>query len=252
MFTDPAAFGTAAGVASMVMSVACVGYDTWTGRKPGLPRIAFKTLASTAFMVGALFFNLAGHPNCPIPATPDAPMPADAAAFFVEAAQCFSRETVPFDPRFNMFAALLLCFVGDVLLLFPEFFVAGLLSFLLGHLGFVGVFVVRSFDAQRFATFGAGPLLIFGWWIQSWLFPVAGKLLIPVAAYLLIILAMVGCAVAGSHGAVAVAAAVLFLLSDVGVARDKFIGHSLGNRMTLLLYYAAVNMFASLLAAPDF
>ena len=225
--------------ACMCFCALSVGKDVFGGRKPGLVRFLFKTSASTSFMVAAVLWNAIGNPAC---------MPSTG---YVDAVECLSTWTAVGGPRFYMFLALVLCFAGDVLLLFPEFFIGGLVSFLLGHFAFLGVFARLPFDSVRFMTYAFVPLLLFGIWISRWLFPAAGKLLLPVIAYLLVILTMVGSAVGTNQNTVTVVAAVLFLLSDVGVARDKFLGYSAANRMSLFLYYAAVLLFASTLTEPE-
>ena len=222
----------------MLFAALCVAYDGLTHKKPTNLRIVLKVLASTSFLLAAVCWNAIGDRNCPPSRT------------YNEALEC-TMLTTAFTARSYIFAGLLLCFAGDVLLLFQELFIGGLVAFLFGHVAFIALFATRPLDLIRFAVYALVPQVLFFLWVRSWLFPRTGKMHIPVVAYLVVINAMVGCAVAGGHGALAIIAAILFLLSDVGVAKDKFVGYSLGNRMTLLIYFASVLMFAFMLSDPD-
>jgi uncharacterized membrane protein YhhN len=239
---DPQHLSDVAIVASVMCFVFCTGCltnDAVLEKHSNPHGIWLKCAASAMYLVAALCWNAIGNPECPV---------SESAADVV---RCL-LQTDAGSARFYMFASLVLCFVGDVLLLFHEFFLSGLVAFLLGHLGFVAVFATRNLDAQRFLVYGLVPITVFGLWVRSWLFHRAGKMLVPVAAYLVIILSMVGTAIAGSHGWVSVAAAVMFLLSDIGVARNRFIARTLVNRATLALYYAATLLFAALMRDPAF
>jgi uncharacterized membrane protein YhhN len=216
----------------------CAGYcahDLVQGRfTQSVARFFMKTGASTAFILAALDWNHIGNPDC------DARVGALTCAMMTE----------PFSPRGYLGVALILCFIGDVLLLFPSHFIGGLLAFLLGHVSLLGMFWSRGFSVWKFWVWAAGPLVLFFGWVSSWLLPAAGKLRLPVAAYIIVIMTMLASAIAGEHGSASIVAAVLFVLSDLGVARNRFIGFSVGNRLSLFLYYSAVLLFANLLADP--
>lgn len=142
-------------------------------------------------------------------------------------------------------AALALSMVGDVLLLSRASwaFLGGLGAFLLGHVAFTA-----AFFAHGVAPFVVGLALVaFGlvaalvWrWLSPW---VPGHMRAPVIAYVVVITAMVslaaGATAAGGSPRM-LAGAFAFYLSDLSVARDRFVREALVNRLWgLPLYYAA-------------
>lgn len=152
-------------------------------------------------------------------------------------------------------AGLGLSFAGDVLLI-PEgagpAFLAGLASFLLGHVGFAVAFAVSgvSLPGAALATaLVAAPVVV----VLRWLRPhVPPDMKGPVVAYVAVISAMViaaaGATAAGGTGAM-LAGAVLFYLSDITVARDRFVAPGPGNGLVgLPLYYGAQLVLAASIA----
>lgn len=147
-------------------------------------------------------------------------------------------------------AALVWCWLGDVLLVSrrPRAFRAGLASFLIGHLAFSVALLVRGVDPTWTAAAGAfllGAALL----VARWLLPsVQAGLRGPVVAYILVISVMVALGVgawAHSGRELLVAAPVAFYLSDLAVARDRFIAANFINRLWgLPLYYGAQLLFA--------
>lgn len=153
-----------------------------------------------------------------------------------------------------VFAALIGCWWGDVLLI-PKgrgFFLAGLVAFLLGHVGFIGAFLVRGVDWiwAGGAAIPAGALAAV---VYRWLAPqVPDTLRMPVLAYTSVITAMVILAVgavgAGATPLIAIGA-VSFWLSDISVARDRFAGAGFANRAWgLPAYFAACVVLAATVA----
>jgi uncharacterized membrane protein YhhN len=147
---------------------------------------------------------------------------------------------------------LALGWLGDVLLI-PKgaraAFAAGLGSFLLGHLAFAAGFVSRGqalaglAAGLAFALVSAAPLL-------RWLMPhVPASLKGPVLAYFAVISAMVAtaCGASAATGAWAMAlGAIGFAVSDVTVARERFVTHSPWNGgLGLPLYYASQLILAA-------
>ena len=144
--------------------------------------------------------------------------------------------------------ALLLCLFGDVMLMFRRAFVAGLASFLLGHVAytvaFSGLLPPRSWPPGW-----AMPMLLVSLVAARWLWPHLGRLRYAVLAYVAVITVMV-------WGAVAVAATgrgpwflgaggVLFYLSDLAVARDRFVAGRFASRAWgLPAYYLAQLLLA--------
>ena len=150
--------------------------------------------------------------------------------------------------------ALVLSVAGDVLLLSGRSaaFLAGLGAFLLAHGAYAAAFVVAGV-APRSIEMAAVPALLVGAVVLRWLWPhLHGPMRAAVPLYIVVILAM-ACTAAGHAGAsgeatVAVAA-VVFALSDLAVARERFVHASFMNRAWgLPAYYAAQLMLAGSVA----
>jgi uncharacterized membrane protein YhhN len=149
-------------------------------------------------------------------------------------------------------AALVASWLGDVLLI-PRgaraWFTAGLASFLLGHLLFGVAFVVLGVDGRFLIAALLGATIASGLALRwLWRHLEAGMRL-PVVAYVVVISAMVVAAVGagGATGRVAVAAgALLFYVSDLAVARQRFVSPGPANRLWgLPAYYAGQLLLAS-------
>jgi uncharacterized membrane protein YhhN len=146
--------------------------------------------------------------------------------------------------------ALGLSWLGDVFLIprSRRLFLAGLVSFLLGHLAFLGAFVVRGVHPGWMA---AGLVLVVpSAFVHVWLRPhLPAGLRAPVLAYMAVITVMAAGAL-GTYGAwgcaVIPAAAAAFYVSDLAVARDAFVKPGVSNRLWgLPLYYGAQLLFAT-------
>ena len=144
---------------------------------------------------------------------------------------------------------LVLSWLGDVFLI-PKrqiYFVAGLGSFLLAHLAFSGAFLFLPLDMPGLA--GATiAVSIFAAFTLRWLWPhLPDKLRLAVVAYVGAISLMV--ALAGgtttAAGLSLLIGAVLFAVSDLFVARERFVQSAVANRLWgLPLYYSAQLVFA--------
>jgi uncharacterized membrane protein YhhN len=150
-----------------------------------------------------------------------------------------------------LLAALCACALGDVLLIPQDerAFQAGVASFGLGHGLYAAAFAQRGLHVTSTAI--AGVLLAaLAWRVYRWLAPgVPAQLKPAVGGYCVIITAMVAIAIGTSvvtgDARVAVGA-VMFFVSDLSVARDKFVAPGFGNRAWgLPLYYAAQLVLAS-------
>ncbi len=158
-------------------------------------------------------------------------------------------------PGQAILVGLVLSLVGDVLLISHarRAFLAGLGSFLLGHVAFAAAFVIRGVEA-RWAAGALVPLVATAVIVARWLLPhVEAAMRGAVVAYVVVITPMValsvGTVAAGGHPLL-LAAAVCFFLSDLSVARDRFVAPGFGNRLWgLPLYYIAQLLFAFSLAA---
>ncbi len=155
--------------------------------------------------------------------------------------------------------ALVWSFLGDVLLVFKgsrPAFMFGIAAFLMAHLGYVMLFRVRGLELTSvligLAVFGVCALFI--WRVLSR--HVQGGMRIAVVAYIAVITLMVATALSTSLVVEApdvvtrylpFAAAFLFWVSDLTVARQRFVQQSIWNRVIgLPLYYAAQYLFIAL------
>lgn len=144
-----------------------------------------------------------------------------------------------------IFAGLALSWFGDVFLLSRNkaLFLSGLVAFLLAHVTYGTAFFTSGVDAKTLFA-AAGILLIVAfmvlWWIWS---KVPPDMKGPVLAYICVISAMVMFA-AGAYGSEqryeVLTGAILFYLSDLFVARDRFVSPGIANSVIgLPLYYSA-------------
>lgn len=148
-------------------------------------------------------------------------------------------------------AGLALCAIGDVLLLWKSarHFLAGMAAFAAGHAAYVGGFIAAG---AQYKPGVAAAALVTAWFVYAllrWLWPKLGEFRAPVAAYAGIIALMVvaGAAASLSTGDWRYAlGAAMFALSDVFVARDRFVADALRNKaIGLPLYYGAQLILAS-------
>ncbi len=140
-------------------------------------------------------------------------------------------------------AALVLCWFGDVLLIpaeRPQIFRAGAASFLLGHVAFVAAFLSRGLDTA--VAMGAALVLAVAAFLAlRWLGPsLPPGMIALVRAYVAVISVMAATAMgaANATGDSRIAAgALLFFLSDLSVARDRFVEKAFLNRAWGLPFY---------------
>jgi uncharacterized membrane protein YhhN len=148
-------------------------------------------------------------------------------------------------------AALALSFAGDLLLVpkgAKRAFLAGLVSFLLGHVAYAVAFAALGLPAWPTVVaclLIAGPALIVGRYFVS---RASAAMKAPVVAYIVVISAMVALASGATWRTgepLLLLAASLFYASDVFVARQRFVGPEFVNRAVgLPLYYSAQLIFA--------
>jgi uncharacterized membrane protein YhhN len=151
-------------------------------------------------------------------------------------------------------AGLLWGLAGDVCLTVPgkNTFRAGLVAFLLGHVLYIVAFVGLINSSQWFSpahlVIAAVSIGIF-----LWLRPHLGKMLIPVVAYIIVISVMMAAAsvvffntpVNAAGGWSVLIGALCFYLSDILVARDRFVAPQFSNRLVgLPMYYAGQFLIA--------
>ncbi len=177
-----------------------------------------------------------------------------AAAGFVGAAWANGALETPYG--LWIFVGLVWSALGDVLLIpkqSPRAFLAGLGSFLLGHLAYTFAFAVRGLDlitvaVAMFAVLAMGLVVL-----RRLLVHVPEKMRRPVLAYVVVISAMLVCA-AGTVGRAGMPAifvgAFAFYLSDLAVARQRFVKRSFTNKAWgLPLYFGAQLILAWTVAA---
>jgi len=145
---------------------------------------------------------------------------------------------------------LALSWFGDVFLLSRArgLFLAGLVSFLLAHVAYVTAFAVHGLDL--WACLGAlVGVVVVGGAILTWMFPsVPSDMRGPVVAYIVVISVMVmlsaGAVGAGGHFTMLLGGAA-FYVSDVFVARDRFVAPGFSNALCgLPIYYGAQLLLA--------
>jgi len=144
-------------------------------------------------------------------------------------------------------AGLVLGALGDVLLIPKDkrAFLAGLVAFLLSHVAYLAAFLSLGPD-WTYAAWGTVPLLIAAGLISRWLLPnVESKMKGPVIAYIVAITAMVITSVGVLPlSPLFLTAAAMFFVSDLAVARNRFVSPGRSNRMWgLPLYYGAQLLF---------
>lgn len=135
-----------------------------------------------------------------------------------------------------LFAGLLLSFVGDACLLGrgKSLFMAGLFAFLLGHVGYCVAFVVHGV-AWSSVVMLAPVMIAAGVLVDRWLGDrVEANMRVPVRAYIVVISAML-CLAFGAWrsgaSSLAMIGALSFYLSDLSVARDRFVQQDFFNRV---------------------
>ena len=155
----------------------------------------------------------------------------------------------PLVPKYYhyLLAGLILCLIGDVCLALPgnKFFRVGLVVFLLGH-----VFYIISFlsliTLGRWISPVAFIIFAFSAGVFFWLRPYLQAMLVPVLFYILVITLMLCGAWAVfqkssflvSATSIIFVGAFCFYVSDIFVARDRFIKEEYLNRLIgLPLYY---------------
>lgn len=170
-----------------------------------------------------------------------------AAAGFVLAA--FASAALDSEYGRAVFVALVLSMIGDVLLIpkSKSIFKAGVLVFLLAHVAYVVAFLAVPLSYLH-AGGAAVVLAIAGVIIARKILPgVSRELKIPVVAYMLVISTMVAFSIATRNPTI-ITAAIMFYVSDLCVAREKFVSPGLINRLIgLPLYFGAQLVFVSTL-----
>ena len=157
--------------------------------------------------------------------------------YFVSATKTYPRW------RFYVIAALVFSWAGDVFLISSDWFVAGLVSFLIAHVFYIIAYqktgaatgLLKPLDIIKFVVYGV--VLI---WV---IYPGLDNLLVPVLIYALVLLGMGvwahkrrGATPADSFKLVAIGA-ILFALSDGLIAVNKFAFEIPAERILIMSIY---------------
>lgn len=147
-----------------------------------------------------------------------------------------------------LLAGLALCALGDVLLLGSRSFDSGLSAFLGGHVLYIIGFHT-ALPVENWSLKAIVPLAIVTIAVTRWLWPYLGRRKPVVTAYLIVISIMAwgGFSTSWGHRLPWTAAfgALLFCLSDLAVARNRFIQPDFVNRAVgLPLYYGGQFLIA--------
>lgn len=149
------------------------------------------------------------------------------------------------------------CWLGDLFLVSRQsrmLFLAGLVSFLVGHMAYTVAFAVRGVDVVVVAI-SLGLMAVFAWRAVAWLHPhINQKMRVPVWLYLAAISVMMVMAAgthASEHNTFILLGAILFVLSDLAVARNRFVDPAFINRaIGLPLYFTAQLLLAASVMIP--
>jgi uncharacterized membrane protein YhhN len=161
----------------------------------------------------------------------------------------------PVPPYYHyLFVGLIFCLIGDVCLALPQkkAFRGGLVAFFVGHVFYIFSFLSLTQISDWIST---GVLIIFvmSAFIFFWLRPHLKSMLIPVLLYILVITVMASGAWAVfrnssfqmSGRTLILVGSLCFYVSDVFVARNKFIKEEYTNRLLgLPLYYTGQFLLA--------
>lgn len=146
-------------------------------------------------------------------------------------------------------AALVLGWIGDQLLIPKRTFLAGLGAFLLGHLAYLPGFA-HAAPLTGWPWAPALPLGAFAVGAAIWLWPHLGRMRLPVIVYLTAVAAMAfgawGATLGGPMPWRCGVGGTLFMLSDLTVARGRFVRQDVLNpALGLPAYYAGQLLLAS-------
>ncbi len=148
-------------------------------------------------------------------------------------------------------AGLVACALGDVLLLSrnsEKLFMAGMVGFAAGHIAYITAMMRISKNPEYIIFIGAFPVLfgsLFIWWIEKYL---DKSMRVAVMVYGLIIIIMVVRSLGITHTGAFIYlpfAAIMFAISDMFVARDRFVTRDPKNALAITpLYFGAQALFA--------
>ena len=144
--------------------------------------------------------------------------------------------------------ALTLSLIGDLCLLSREshFLLGGIAAFFFAHVAFIVAFSQLDLDKTYFLI-ALICTTVTACFILKWLWKhLEGPYKVAVAGYLVVMIVMASLAIAAYSVPILGIAAILFAVSDVSVARDRFVTRDIVNKAWgLPLYYIAQLLFAA-------
>ncbi len=203
-------------------------------------------IVAAALLSGLLFFDKQGNRGIALP------VKTVLSCFFILTA-IVQPHTLPGYYRLILIG-LIFCLGGDVFLALPQkkMFLLGLVSFLVGHIFYVAAFMNVA-GMNSFAVVGSLLTIGVSTGVYMWLKPHLGTMKVPVIFYIVVISGMLCSAWAilgeselAKQGRLLVfIGALSFYVSDLFVARDRFLKNEFLNRLIgLPLYYAGQFMLA--------
>ncbi|NOR18539.1 MAG: hypothetical protein GQ538_00445 [Xanthomonadales bacterium] len=145
--------------------------------------------------------------------------------------------------RVLVMLALVFSWLGDVLLLSDDLFMAGLAAFLIAHIFYISAYHKTGAASGELRPLDIIKLVVLGAILVSILFPHLGGLLIPVLVYATVLLGMAlwahkrrGATSATSFMLVSIGA-ILFVISDSVIAVNKFAFEVPGERLLVMSTY---------------
>ena len=133
-------------------------------------------------------------------------------------------------PRWRVYviAALVFSWAGDVFLISSDWFIAGLISFLIAHVFYIIAYQKTGAASGKLTALDIVKFVIYGVILIWFIYPGLGDMLVPVLIYALVLLGM-GVWAHKRRGATSVASfkmvafgAILFAISDGLIAVNKF------------------------------
>ena len=133
-------------------------------------------------------------------------------------------------PRWRVYvlAALVFSWAGDVFLISSDWFIAGLVSFLIAHIFYIVAYQQTGAATGQLKTVDIVKFVVYGVALIWFIYPGLGDLLVPVLIYALVLLGMGvwahkrrGATSPASFNLVALGA-ILFAISDGLIAINKF------------------------------
>jgi len=146
--------------------------------------------------------------------------------------------------------ALLASSVGDIMLAWqPRQMALGIAAFGIAHLAYIAIFagIWRREGGRRLAGYGlAAAIAVYGVAMLVWLQPGMGELAVPATIYNGIILVMAICAAAARAPVLALAGALLFVVSDSFIGAREFRDAFLWCGPVIWVTYYAAQLFLTL------